>query len=357
MKKLENSICKELWDDIKDIADNNCSQIKNSKILITGASGFIAYYIVLSLLANNDINSASNKLLLLVRNHANAKQMLGDLLKREDVELIIQDVCEPFDSSITADYIIHAAGYANAEKFEKDPIGTYTANVVGTENILKLAEKSISKSVAYISSFMVYGKGTDSIENIDETYHGTCDFNTYKNCYGYGKRSGEIFCQCYYKQKNIPVKIIRPGFIYGASTKDDMRVYAEIIRKVSMNKVLLLKSDGHIYRSMCYVTDLVRGIFCILVNGENGQAYNISSSHTSIRQFAQAAIDINPMSKLIFENSDDENILCSEKIYGALDITKLQILGWKPKHSIKCGIKEASAIYRSKYHDLLRSSD
>ncbi len=337
-----------MLEDLAETADQPFfNGISCKSFLVTGANGFIARQIVFSLLYLNDTRHNGNHIFLLVRKRENTKRIYGVLAEREDVTIIEQDVCTPIPDSFDFDYIIHAASGAEAKYFDSDPIGVFNSNVIGTENIISYMNDHKCESAVYISSFTVYGKIESSVNTISEDYCGAASWNGNRDCYPYGKRSAEFLCMAASRQYNSPIKIVRPGFVYGASGRNDTRVYAEIIRNVADNTPITLQSAGHIYRSMIYVSDLVRGIFSVLFKGKNGEAYNIANEFASIRQFAEAAVEAadSPKVNLCFINPDDEATEPPKCLCGAMNISKISLeCGWSPLVAIKDGIARSAKI-------------
>ena len=315
-----------------------------------GGGGFIAYYIVLSLLVANDLLHNGNMVVILVRDASKAAAKYGTLLEREDLQMIVQDICMPInEENKHFDYVIHAASAADARYFDSVPVEVFNSNVIGTENVIHLVEQQKCVAAVYVSSFTVYGSDTNLVKKIDEDYCGIERWDSNRACYSYGKRSAEFICMAAARKCGTPIRIVRPGFVYGASSKDDNRVYAEIIRAVADEQPIILRSTGYIYRSMIYVTDLVRGIFCVLLNGENGEAYNVANEHISIREFAQCAVKVSESNGLLlrFTNREDKDANPPAQIMGEMDCSKLRICGWHPRISVDEGIRMAATIYRS----------
>lgn len=340
----------QIYEDAKFIAQTNIEweRLKDKTILITGANGFIAYYIVLSLLIRNDMYHDNIKVLGLVRNIEKASEKYGDILDRDDIRLIGQDVCQDMGQIQPADFVIHAASQASPYYFENDPSGTINANTSGTVNVLEYAVRSKSESVLIISSIKVYGEVRNGREKIKEEDIGYLDITSYKNCYAQGKRTSETLCASYCRQYGINVKIARPSYIYGASTLDDDRVWAQFLTNIIKKEDILLKSNGAAYRSFCYVADTASALLTILMKGENVQPYNIAAKHsdTTIRNFAKTAVQVFPERnmKLCFQNKEDEQE--PELDFGGitpeiLDSTKLQSLGWKAEIDLAEGIRRA----------------
>lgn len=353
--KVKDGVKQAVYSDALEIASAEFimwEKLKNSNVLITGAKGFIGFHLVLALLIRNDLYNDNIKVTALVRNRESAESKFGKLLVRDDLSLLVQDVSDTIECD-RADYIIHAASQASNIQFENDPVGTISANLTGTTRVLDFAVKSKSKSVLVISSLKVYGLVYGDKGYLVEEDEGYLDFTSYKNCYAMGKRASETLASSYNKEYGINVRLCRPAYIYGASSLDDDRVWAQFIANVVKRENILLKSNGAANRSFCYVTDTASAMLCILLSGENCVPYNISyeKSDTTIRGFAETACEAFPDRNitLSFQNSEDEkepetlkNPLSSEP--EILNSDKLKQLGWVPKVDLKEGIKRAVAV-------------
>lgn len=352
--KVENNIKKSIYSDIEEIikTDVDWNRFDGKTVLITGAGGFIGYYLVLTFLARNDVYNNNIKVLALVRNRERAEKKFGALLQREDINLVVADVTDKLECE-RADFIIHAASQASNIQFENDPVGTINANLSGTSNILDFALESKSESVLVVSSLKVYGALHNGKDKISEEDIGYLDFTSYKNCYAVGKRASETLAASYSKQFGVNVKIARPSYIYGASSLTDDRVWAQFIANVVRREDILLKSNGAANRSFCYVSDTVSALIYIMLNGENITPYNISyeKSDTTIRNFARTACEVFPERnmKLSFANPEDEKEPIQDRSALAatpeiLDSSKLLALGWIPRVDLKEGIRRAVGI-------------
>ena len=350
MSFIKDYVGKNLYKDVTEIADTpiDWNKFMNKTVLITGANGFIAYYLTLALLLQNDRKNLGITVMGLVRNQAKAEAKYGKILERSDLKLVSKDVCGDLSDLEHADYIIHAASQATPYYFENDPVGTIEANTLCTSNILQYACREKALGVLMISSLKVYGEVKNGKPEIEEEDLGYINIDDYYNCYATGKRTMETVCNCYVKQYGLPVKLARPSYIYGASTLQDDRVWAQFLANVIRKEDILLKSNGGAYRSFCYVTDTASALLTILLNGESGVPYNISSknSDVTIRNFAKAATEVFPgrKLKLSFANKEDEAepvLDYSEKTPEILSSKRLQSLGWIGRIDIKEGIRRA----------------
>lgn len=341
-----------IYEDIKSVADSKLDwqRFNNKTVFISGGSGFIAGYIVCALLIRNDLFKSNIKVIALVRNLKNAENKYGELLKRDDFELIVQDVCQQVECE-RADFVIHAASQASGYYFETDPVGTIDANLTGTSNILDYALKSKSESTLIVSSLKIYGLVHNGKDKISEDDIGYLDVNNYKNCYAQGKRAAEALGCCYAKQYGMNITIARPAYIYGPARLDDDRVWAQFIANVVRKQDILLKSNGAALRSFCYVTDTAVALLKILLDGESAVPYNIANpkSDITIRDFAKAAVSAFPELNLSlsFLNAEDEKEPVPSAIAPApeiLDASRLNNIGWTAQVDITDGIKRSVRI-------------
>lgn len=353
MAAVKEAVSGLVYDDILPVAKAELpwEQLKGKTLLITGAGGFISYYVILGILAKNDMDATDITVIGLVRSRERAEKKYGTLLERKDFKLYEQDVCEDFQIKEKADYVIHAASQASAWHFENDPVGTLNANLTGTAKALEYAKSSKSRSVLFVSSLKVYGAVHDGSKVLKEDTTGYIDHTLYKNCYAQGKRAAETLCAAYHKSYGMSVKIARPSYIYGPASMEDDRVWAQFLANVVKKENILLKSSGSAYRSFCYVADAAAALLTILLKGEDMMPYNIAASHSdiTIRGFAKTAVEAFPERNLTlsFARKEDEQETDSSLFDAApeiLDHARLDGLGFHAGIDLKNGIRRAVMI-------------
>jgi UDP-glucuronate decarboxylase len=347
-----NSIIKEDLETIYN-SDVDWSKFQNTVVLITGANGFLPAYLVESLLYLNYINPKNNvKVIGLVRNIENAKNRFSEYLEDANLEFVGQDVSDSIFILHKVDYIIHAASQASPKFYGIDPVGTLKANVLGTMNLLEFAKNNDIKSFLYFSSGEVYGELDSEQIPIKENTFGYINPTNVRSCYAESKRMGENICVSYHHQYGVPAKITRPFHTYGPKMRlDDGRVYADFVSDILKEQDICMKSDGSATRAFCYLTDATVGFFKILLNGENGEAYNMGNPNEeySILELAEALTNIYHEKglKVIKQlNKENNDYLKSPLSRNSPNIDKINGLKWNPLVSVKEGFRRTIESYK-----------
>ena len=338
---------KILQNDLKEIFESRSdwSIFKNSTILISGANGFLpAYLVYFFQYLNSNKYSFNIKIIALVRNKDKAVRKFQDFDK-DFFTLIVQDVSKPINIKDKIDYIIHAASQASPKYYGVDPVGTLSPNILGTINLLELAKNNNIKSFLFFSSGEVYGQLSEDQIPIKENSFGYIDPTNLRSCYAESKRMGENICISYMHQYNIPIKIVRPFHTYGPGMLlDDGRVFADFVSNIVKNEDIVLESDGEARRAFCYLSDATEGFLKVLLNGENGEAYNIGNpfEEYKIVELAEIMIKLYPHKnlKILFKNKTQNiNYLKSPLTRSSPDISKSISIKWQPSISAKEGFK------------------
>ncbi len=349
--KVQDCVTKQVYADLHEIATAplDFAMLRNATVLITGAAGFIGYYLTAALLLRNDLYGDDIRVLALVRNRDRAEEKFGELQFRDDLRFCVQDVTSPIHAP-RADYIIHAASQASNIQFETDPVGTINANLTGTANVLGFARECRAKATLVVSSLKVYGTVYGAQEKLTEEDNGYIDFTSYRNCYAMGKRASETLAASFCREYGVHVKLARPAYIFGASSLNDDRVWAQFLANAVRGEDILLKSNGAAKRSFCYVTDTAAALLTILLAGKDAQPYNIAfeASDTTIRGFAAAVCAAFPERHLQLRFADPADAAEPEapvtplrQVPEILDSGKLRALGWQPKVDLAEGIRRS----------------
>ncbi len=348
LNELANNVIRK---DIEEIIarDLPWEKLAGQTCLVTGACGMIPSYVVYTLLGLNDRSDLGIRVLALVRNRAKAETKFGELLTRQDMELVVQDVCDPVETDHPIDYIFHGGSAARPSAHKASPTSTIRANILGTMNLLELARDKGASGFVLMSSSEVYGVTDPDLEKIGENDYGAIDILNPRACYSEGKRASETIASCYREEFGTDARLVRFAHIYGPGLElDDGRVQADFAANVVRGQDIVLKSDGSAIRAYTYVADAVSGLFYALLKG-NELAYNVADSGSiiSIRELAEAFLSAYPEKglKLIFDIPESTGNLYNPAKFIGLDDSRLRGLGWEPRVDIREGTRRMLESY------------
>lgn len=337
---MSNVLSKVLLDDLEQIiSDGNIpwDALRDSTVLITGATGAIGSAIVRALLAANKKYGLSIRVIAFGRDKRKAK-LLVDIYGAEFFE---QDIRNPLAVPGNVDYIFHCAAMTKSSEMASNPVGVIETSLKGMENILALAREKRVQSMVYLSSMEVYGITDPALPWVKEENLGYIDLQKIRSCYPESKRMCECMCSCWCAQYGVPVKTARLAQTFGAGTPaDDSRIFAQFARSAIAGKDIILHTEGYSLGNYCYLSDAVRGLFLLLLKGENGETYNIVNSDVSmtIRQMAElVAVKIceDRVAVIVDKPEEIEKLGYPPDTAMRLSSEKIEKLGWKPRYRLE----------------------
>lgn len=325
--------------------------LKNSSILLSGATGLIGSFLVDVILRKNETEALNCTVYALSRNEEKFRERFSYYTGNSYLKYAPQDVSQPFslDDIGNIDYVLHLASNTHPVQYATDPIGTIAVNIIGLKNMLDFAVAHHAKRFAFASSNEIYGENRGDTELFDEDYCGYINSNTLRAGYPESKRCGEALCQAYKAQKGLDIVIPRFTRSYGPTMRmSDTKAISQFIKKGVMGEDIVLKSAGTQYYSYQYAADSVSGFLTVLLCGENGEAYNIAEEHSDIRlkDLARMVAEISG-SEVVSEVPDAvEAAGYSRATKARLDGSKLAALGWNPRYEIYGGLERTIRILR-----------
>lgn len=297
-------------------------------VAVTGGAGFIGSHLVEELvkrgydvrviddLSHGSLGNLSNVL-------GDIDFCRGDVRKIEDLKPVLKG----------ADAVIHEAALTSVpESFEEEALYS-EINVLGTENVLKLA-KEYGLKVILASSCAIYGEPNEV--PIKEMHPPNPS-----SPYAWTKYRMEQICEYYNAAFNVDAVILRYFNVYGRRQRKGT-VVSQFIRRAAENQPLIIYGDGNQTRDFIHVGDAVDATIRAMENDKvNGRIFNIGTGK---------AITINELAKLILEvfEKDDLPLIYGPNRKGDIrrsvaDITLARkILGFEPKRSLREFIKEYS---------------
>ncbi len=325
------------------------NDLNGSSILITGATGMIGSLLLDSVMYKNETEGLDCRIIALGRNEMKAKNRFNHWWDSSFFHFIECDVnrLDSLTMNIEADYILHLASNTHPVAYATDPIGTITANIIGTQNMLDLAVSCCAKRFLFASSNEIYGENRGDVELFDESYCGYIDCNSLRAGYPESKRCGEALCQAYKKQKGVDVVIARLTRSFGPTLQlTDSKALTQFLKNGLNKQDIVLKSSGTQYYSYTYAADAVTGLLTILLKGESGEAYNVAdqSCDIQLKDLAKTIAEISG-TKVVFNLPDEaESLGFSKATKARLFGGKLNTLGWKISYSLKDGIRRTLSM-------------
>lgn len=328
-------------------------KLSGKTVMISGATGMIGKCIIDLLMLRNRQTECENPckenieapvtVVALSRNEKRAQERFGEYWNMDTFRYISCDVNEVIPECGKVDYIIHAASNTHPLQYSQDSIGTITANIIGTKNLLDYAVAHQTERFCFVSSVEIYGENRGDVERFGEEYLGYINCNTLRAGYPESKRLGETLCNAYFQTYQLDFVIPRLSRVYGPTMLDsDSKAVAQFIKKAATGEDIVLKSAGTQLYSYTYAPDAAMGVLTVLLKGEQGEAYNISDidSEVTLRQITEWLAEDNGM-EVVFEIPDaSEQRGYSTATKALLDTEKIMELGWTPQTHMREGLRK-----------------
>lgn len=330
-------------EDIHNILNTiDTDELSGKTFLVTGATGMVGVMLIDVLM-----KLPHTKVIAVGRSKAKAQNRLGEYYDNSNFNFIEQDVQVPFSEDLKVDYIIPLASNTHPMAYSQFPIETMLINIEGTRNALDLAVSS-KATVIYPSSVEIYGNSEDGHFFIENS-NGRLNLANSRACYTESKRTCEALCQSYKSERNVNIKIVRLCRIFGPTMlMSDTKASSQFIIKAINNEDIVLKSEGNQYFSYIYVADAVAAILCVLLKGQDGEAYNISNLDTNVhlKDFANRCALYNNKKVLFDLPSETEKKGFSIASTAILVNNKLLSLGFDSKYNFDDAIRRTIEILK-----------
>lgn len=308
------------------------------RVLVAGGAGFLGLHLTKALLdLGHEVTVLDNY--STGWPEADAKRFLGN--RGAEVVFCKADVKNVL-AGWTADVVFNLACPASPVHYQKDPVDTMLTNVVGTLNLLRLAEDRGARFVQ-TSTSEIYGD--PEVHPQPESYLGRVNLTGPRACYDEGKRAAETMCFDFRRLGRVDARVVRIFNTYGPwMHKADGRVISNFVGQAISGAPITVFGDGMQTRSLCYVDDLVRGLIAaatvddldVPVNLGNPEEFTVLYMAEAIRDFVGSS------SPIVFSELPEDDPKVRRP-----DISRAkELLGWEPTVPFREGLRHTAEYFR-----------
>ena len=307
-------------------------------ILVTGVAGFIGFHTAKALLERGDSVVGIDNMNEYY--DVSLKKSRLDILKKYDNFSFHKIDLAKFDLDIKVDSICHLGAQAGVRYSIENPIAYENSNVLGTLRIFEFARHKKIKNVVYASSSSVYGNCPNvpfkESEKLDEPI----------SLYAATKKANELYAHVYHNLYGINMIGLRFFTVYGPYGRPDMAIF-KFTKNIIEGKPIDVYNNGKLQRDFTYVDDIVSGVVSALDSGLSFEIINLARGETiELLDFIKAIEDaVGKKAKLNMMSMQAGDVF---KTYGDISLAS-QKLGYKPKVSVKEGVKKFVDWYKGYY--------
>ena len=319
-------------------------------VLVTGGAGFIGSNLCDRLIEDGARVTCLDNLL------TGRAENLRHLEKNARFEFVEHDVIDTLPQWLGGNrseltHIYHLACPASPPHYQADPEHTLLTCVVGTRNLLRLAEETGAR-LLLTSTSEVYGD--PEVHPQPEDYRGSVSCTGPRACYDEGKRAAETLAFDFLRARRADVRVARIFNTYGPRMRcDDGRVVSNIVCQALAGEDITIYGDGSQTRSLCYVDDIVEGL--VRLNRSEravGMPVNLGNPN-ELTMLALADLIIRQT------GSDSRIIHCplpeDDPRRRKPDINRaMSLLGWRPSVDLEQGLEATIAWFEDERNRVVR---
>lgn len=310
---------------------------KQPTSVVTGAAGFLGSHLTDLLL------SRGHKVIGIDNFITGSVDNIAHLGGNPSFKFIQQDVTEFIFLNEAVNYVWHFASPASPFDYLNFPIQTLKVGSLGTHKALGLATHKNARFLI-ASTSEIYGDPL--IHPQPEEYWGNVNTIGPRGCYDEAKRFAEAMTMGYHREHNVETRIVRIFNTYGPRMRlNDGRVVPAFISQALKNKNITVFGNGKQTRSFCYVSDLIEGIYRLMMSDYNLPMNIGNPTEMTMLQFAEEIVRVTKSkSKIVFKPLPQDDPKQRKP-----DITKARkILGWSPKVPLNEGLTETIGYFSKK---------
>lgn len=304
--------------------------------VITGGAGFLGSHLADKLLAKGHSVIALDN--LITGNVANIEHLAG----HERFKFIKHDVTEYIFLPGRVDYIFHFASPASPIDYLELPIQTLKVGALGTHKALGLARAKKARFFL-ASTSEVYGDPLEHPQS--ETYWGNVNPIGPRGVYDEAKRFAEAMTMAYHRFHGVETRIVRIFNTYGPRMRpNDGRVVPTFIVQALKGEPITVFGEGQQTRSFCYVSDLIEGIYRLMMS-DTSEPVNVGNPREmSVMEFAQEIIKLCDSSSEIVHKALPED---DPKIRQPNIAKARRLLDWEPVVPLEQGLQDTITYFKN----------
>lgn len=308
-----------------------------SRVLVTGAAGFLGSFLCDALLADGqEVIGMDNQV-------SGRSENLDDAFYHDKFTYYEHDVTEFIHINGDLDGVIHLASLASPVYYREHPIKTLKVGALGTHKTLGLAKEKDAKYL-FTSTSEVYGD--PEVNPQTEDYRGNVDPYGPRSCYDESKRYGESLVRAYRDKHDLDVRVARIFNTYGPRMRlDDGRVIPNFMKQALTGDDLTVYGDGSQTRSFCYVDDMIGGLMALFESDVETPVNIGNPDERTIKELAEVVIDLTgSQSRITYEPLPPQDPQVRRP-----DISKARCeLGWTPDMDLRDGLQKSVGYFRGK---------
>lgn len=305
-------------------------------VLIAGGAGFLGSHLC-------DFFISKNHKVIAVDNFITGKkENIKHLLKNKNFKFIKADITKKLKVSDKLDAVLNFASPASPRDYIEHPLETLKVGSIGTLNLLELAKQKKAKFL-FASTSEIYGD--PKVNPQPEEYWGNVNSIGIRSVYDEAKRFSEALVMCYNREYKLDTRIVRIFNTYGnRMNQKDGRAIPEFIAQALAGKSITVFGKGTQTRSFCFVSDLVDGIYKLLMSEYNYPVNIGNPCEITLNELAKTIIQLtDSKSKIIYKSLPEDDPKQRRP-----DITKAKkILKWEPKVNLTQGLTETIKYFKS----------
>src|SRR5467141_2324286 len=305
------------------------------RAVVSGGAGFIGSHLCEALLARG------TRVLSLDNFITGSRDNLTALAENPDFEFRQANVNEHVNVEGDVRHVLHFASPASPPQYDANPIHTLKVGTLGTMNMLGLAH---AKHATFLLASTSEVYGDPLVHPQPETYWGNVNPIGPRGCYDEAKRCAEAFAMAYHRAHGVDTRIIRIFNTHGPRMQvSDGRAVPNFMAQAIRGEPLTVYGDGSQTRSLCYVSDLVRGVLATLEKGDEMPVNLGNPEEVTVLELAQLIVRLaGSQSQIEFRSLpvDDPKQRRPDIAHAR------ELLGWQPEVPLEDGLARTLEYFR-----------